>query len=744
MKIFYQKTLREILFGLKKSLFRALILILCLCIIYLLLPQIYSAVGKSARFILVQTLPEHSAIEEVEISVKGQDLADLRNQSGEMGPIDVSMLWVDGQGNKIREPAEFWLKSQHLLSNSFSFNLYASNPQRISSRQWIFKEINLSENPFSIYEIYLTQFLNLSAPKKQLFRVRINGKNFGLFSRMDDWEVQRKDYAILPQGTWVARLLSEHETLRNGCDLSSHCMWKKWFINKNESKEKNADYSQLYSFLDFVENTQEEDFQRGIFSFLDFENAIQISVYDTLLGIGPNGVSAQKMLVYNENLAKFKIVPIFFDLSESRYNFFEQLRSRLMRHPEFKERFVREVSRFLEQQNIEEVIDSLYLNADVLGAVRFDQSLDLKFHDVKGVGQLWSEILYGDWKKRTEEFRDRIKRYYTHLNFNLSENNITSQILISDKKPHEVELKFMYSGLGHVDISNVSFWLKKDAKLRTGSIPANLEWIYHFKGPREKEYSMSFNESQNIDIQNGFLNLELPEMHILNGVDPLLFAGDFSKKDFGPRGALKVKVKFGSRKIYEIVDFFKTEVTIADEVVGGSPQVEVRVYDAGREKSRERVYQEISSLLQKNEWLKYNKDTNEVIVDKEMVRIRKTVVIPRDTFFVVPQGTRFRFSENASLISFSPITVRGTEANPVYFSSDSPGVKWGVIGVVSVKGKSNVMHARISDAGHEEFLGVPLEGAISFIDAPYFSKDVEINNSEKNEIVQVWTQSKDS
>ncbi len=97
-----------------------------------------------------------------------------------------------------------------------------------------------------------------------------------------------------------------------------------------------------------------------------------------------------------------------------------------------------------------------------------------------------------------------------------------------------------------------------------------------------------------------------------------------------------------------------------------------------------------------------------IVVRAGMHRIAETVVIPGGHAVRIAPGARLRFGPGCSLISYSPITARGTAAAPIVFTAAHRLLKWGVVGVVG-SGRSvfeHVVfeHARLARVNGQDFM----------------------------------------
>ncbi|MEK6949034.1 MAG: right-handed parallel beta-helix repeat-containing protein, partial [Nanoarchaeota archaeon] len=103
--------------------------------------------------------------------------------------------------------------------------------------------------------------------------------------------------------------------------------------------------------------------------------------------------------------------------------------------------------------------------------------------------------------------------------------------------------------------------------------------------------------------------------------------------------------------------------------------------------------------------------------------INETIVVPKGFSLEIEAGSTLRFSKGKSLVSYSAVTAKGTEEDPITFTGKDDA-KWGSVGIVGI-GKSIFEHVRFENGNgamvnNQEFLG-----SLSLVES-----DIEISNSE--------------
>lgn len=117
-------------------------------------------------------------------------------------------------------------------------------------------------------------------------------------------------------------------------------------------------------------------------------------------------------------------------------------------------------------------------------------------------------------------------------------------------------------------------------------------------------------------------------------------------------------------------------------------------------------------------------DATRVLIKKGTYYINKTIVVPAGTHLTIERGSVLSFEEGVSLISYSPITARGTEDQPILFVAHNEESAWGVVGVVMAD-KSVFDHVRFENGNRALVNNQRFSGSLSLV-----YTDAEITNSE--------------
>lgn len=122
-------------------------------------------------------------------------------------------------------------------------------------------------------------------------------------------------------------------------------------------------------------------------------------------------------------------------------------------------------------------------------------------------------------------------------------------------------------------------------------------------------------------------------------------------------------------------------------------------------------------------------DSTKLVLSKGNHEFPKTVIVPCGTSLRIEPGAVLLFGTGRSLVSFSPIIARGTQAEPIVFTARCPMLRWGAVGVVDA-GKSVFEFVRVDHGRHAVVNGHELTGSLSVLHA-----DVEITHCEFRNLV---------
>ncbi len=118
------------------------------------------------------------------------------------------------------------------------------------------------------------------------------------------------------------------------------------------------------------------------------------------------------------------------------------------------------------------------------------------------------------------------------------------------------------------------------------------------------------------------------------------------------------------------------------------------------------------------------------------VTLNATVIIPIGLRLRVLPGTEVRMGKDVTLLSYSPVTIVGTEAAKIRFLAATPD-PWGVFLVLNAKEQSEVAFAEFSD-GREAFVNdAYATGMLAFHGSPVKIHDATFRNSHGDDALNI-------
>lgn len=122
------------------------------------------------------------------------------------------------------------------------------------------------------------------------------------------------------------------------------------------------------------------------------------------------------------------------------------------------------------------------------------------------------------------------------------------------------------------------------------------------------------------------------------------------------------------------------------------------------------------------------------VIDKEIIaksgQLSKALIVPPDYRLIFPPGTQINLTNDAFLLSYSPIDILGTEEQPVVIhSSDGTGA----FAVMEAAEESNVSYAQFRKLGTIEDAGYVLTGGVTFYQSPVKIRNTSFEDSQQED-----------
>ncbi|MSU55770.1 MAG: hypothetical protein EXS51_00460 [Candidatus Taylorbacteria bacterium] len=117
---------------------------------------------------------------------------------------------------------------------------------------------------------------------------------------------------------------------------------------------------------------------------------------------------------------------------------------------------------------------------------------------------------------------------------------------------------------------------------------------------------------------------------------------------------------------------------------------------------------------------------------------QKTVIVPAGMRVVIDPGALLYFGKGVSIVSYSPVNVRGTAEAPVYLRRAEPESAWGSFFVVGTKrDRSSLDFVRFDGGSGLQQNGITATGMVAFHDADVEIRNTSFTHSEEDDALNV-------
>ncbi|MDO8648454.1 MAG: CotH kinase family protein [Candidatus Peregrinibacteria bacterium] len=115
---------------------------------------------------------------------------------------------------------------------------------------------------------------------------------------------------------------------------------------------------------------------------------------------------------------------------------------------------------------------------------------------------------------------------------------------------------------------------------------------------------------------------------------------------------------------------------------------------------------------------------------------KETVIIPSTVRLRIAPGTIVRMDKGVTLLSYAPVSVIGTQAQPIRFEQGS-AEPWGSFLVVNAKEQSTVQWAEFSGGGETFTNDIYATGMVAFHGSPVSVRDATFRNSHGDDALNI-------
>jgi parallel beta-helix repeat protein len=129
---------------------------------------------------------------------------------------------------------------------------------------------------------------------------------------------------------------------------------------------------------------------------------------------------------------------------------------------------------------------------------------------------------------------------------------------------------------------------------------------------------------------------------------------------------------------------------------------------------------------------------NDIILPTGTYTFRESIVIPKNTRFVIRAGAKIYLAKGVSLVSYSPISALGTKDKPIFIGRQKDNENWGAIAVINTDERSDFGHiAMVGGSSSEPINGVIFTGMLSSHNAPLYVDNAQFYKDNDDDAVNV-------
>lgn len=562
-----------------------------------------------------------------------------------------------------------------------------------------------------IFSNHVARKMGLLVPEMKFVNLFVNGERQGVYLMTEHWsESFLEQNGLIPESD----LFGEGNLEGVSYLYSSPANFQKYTTDSHSQVDN---FANLQTFLDYLNDLEDEGFYKKIEEILDLENFLTWEAHSTLMFSRAQRATHNVILLFNKEKGKFQFVPwnAFtgdYEIKTTPIDIdYHPMVTRILKNPEW-----------------------LYLRNKILWQYlsrEGNEQEDFKFYD-----QLFKETC-GDFYKdrlklftnlefllRTKKHRERLKDAYEKIGKEL-EKSSANVYLRQRTKPNNYSDRVATLEIESGDFSSVMI---KDLEIELEATPASGFKFFRdkngndsldtaevligdFKKEEEKKYKIAPDEEKTV-------------VH----TERELYKGTFYPKT--TRQAFFIT----SAKPFYIQDM---KIKINNAVTGKKAgSVTTRFLD-------ESVFQYLDKVsLTPEEFVKeyplFKRQGEKFILPGGTYSVNKPVVIPRGLELEIQPGAVLRFAKGAFLLSYGRIRAEGTERNPIIFTSQRADEPWGVLGLVDKEASGGIFkHIILENASEAYVNGIFFSGGLAAHYADVTIKDSLFRHNHGDDAVNV-------
>ena len=589
-----------------------------------------------------------------------------------------------------------------------------------------------------VFHMELAKRLGLLVPKCRFVRVKYNGIDCGLSVEMEPFGAAMLARYGLSNADFFGEL-DDVPFVAYRRVYDSVGRWRKY----DPPPGREGEFGIIDEFIRLIDESDETVFHSEIFNYLDLDNIVAWHVHMAIMDSYHQGGCGNVRIAVDNVTGKLIFIPWdalpvhgFQRLKHHALYFpaAHALTLRLMMNPTF----LREYSRCLYETaddlllQLDGIFAGIYTD-DVRNAIEKDHYReDVFFEAFRGPGIIGKSRSFLNWWERYVDVRKKkIRHTCEELKWTMENAQLFVLLDNSGIASREHQMKLSFEGQSPVMLSTVTVPLKSYKTFRESKISVRIRLVPEPDSTRvryrHRRHDIGLT-SQEVTVvgsmKGGYLVLEncnmilMPNYPKLEGeINSLTGTGVLaSYRDFIRPQEFIMHLEFDS---VVPIDVTKMKLATVNCGTGDPCDCHYRFYNRQQHslrRLRSRSAEETASMY---DWLKYDADSKRLVVSSDTVMVSQTVIVPEGTALAIPRGVEFQMAAGASLISFSPLLIKGTEERPVCFVPATEGEKWGVLAVVNTRGESHLSNVTIRGADSARILDIDFTGALNFHSAPY-------------------------
>lgn len=542
------------------------------------------------------------------------------------------------------------------------------------------------------YGYRVAEKLGLITPGSWFGRLRINNGSYGAYWVVEHWGA---DFLERHELSSEANLYREGAAENRPSMYKDSTNWEQYTTEPHSAGENSADIDLLIGCLN---ECSDGDFAERIEQLVDIDNALAWQVQTAILGDDHQDSFHNIRLYFNNVKGKFQFFPV--DVNQFKFGgqldiIYNPLVARLLTIPEFLHRRNQLLWRYVSDEAT--VTDDIQYYKETL------DEIDSAFY--RDREKRYSNNFFDD---QTADRLAKLVGQYGYLRslleLDTSESSASTPVKLYLTDDPAIRIEIATNAFSDLQIGSLVYEGEAAAPVLyhdadgNGSLDGSDELLGRLTHDAEA------NAWTITDVQTLLFTRRVPESIFdsetrmpLQTTTHIFFLTGVQLDTFSPK---------------------KFDIDLTNAVTGSHEKVLERYYDTRPFARIPEVTASVEDFARREPIFRLQSDGSVAISGSH--RIARTIIIPRDTIVEVAAGTALSFASGASLISYSPVHVRGTPSAPVAFRSDGGGSgPWGVVGVVDVRERSSFENCSF-DGGSEAYVnGIFFSGmlAVHYTDA---------------------------